>query len=60
MAVLEINDEPGRASMIDCAFLAGSSAGTLEAYLCEVRDVERAGMVRRGRAGRSRVAPSIG
>jgi len=39
MAVLEIRDEPGRASMIDWAFLAGSSAGTLDAYRWEVREV---------------------
>lgn len=28
MAVLEMREEPGRASMIDWAFLAGSSVGT--------------------------------
>ena len=59
MAVLEIREEPGKASMIDWAFLEGSSAGTLEAFRCDVRDVER-GRVRRGRAGRSRAAPSMG
>ncbi len=31
IAVLEIREDPGKESMMDCAFLAGSSAGTLEA-----------------------------
>ncbi len=59
MAVLEMRDEPGRASMIDCALLEGSSAGTLDAYRCDVRDVDSGERVRRGSdAGRSRAAPS--
>lgn len=37
----------------------GSSAGTLDAYLCEVREVWSGGSVRRGMAGRSRAAPSM-
>ncbi len=59
MAVLEIKEEPGRASTIDCAFFDGSSVGTLEAYRLEVRVVESGGRARMGRAGRSRAAPTI-
>ena len=59
MAVLEIREEPGRASMIDCAFFDGSSVGTLDAYRLEVRLVESGGRVRMGRAGRSRAEPII-
>ena len=57
MAVFEIKEFPGKASRIDWAFLAGSSAGTLDAYLVELSDVERAGRVRMGRDGRRRVTP---
>ncbi len=61
MAVLEIKDEPGKASIIDCALLEGSSAGTLDAYRCEVREVDSGKWVRRGRAaGRGRTAPFNG
>lgn len=59
MAVLEIKEEPGRASMIDCAFFDGSCVGTLDAYRLEVRVVESEGRVRIGIAGRSRAAPTI-
>ena len=58
MAVLEIKEEPGRASIIDCAFFDGSSVGRFEAYRLEVREVESGGRVRMGRAGRSRAAPT--
>ena len=58
MAVLEIKEEPGRASIIDCAFFDGSSAGTLDAYRLEVRVVDSGWRVRMGRAGRSRAAPT--
>lgn len=61
MAVLETSELPGRASRRDWAFLAGSSAGTLdEEALRVVSAVERAGrVVRTGRFGRSRTAPTI-
>ena len=58
MAVLDINEEPGRASMIDCAFFAGSSAGTLDAYRFEMSVEESGGRVRMGRAGRGRAMPA--
>lgn len=59
MAVLETRELPGRASRRDWAFLAGSSAGTLDEALRVLSVVERAGRVRTGRFGRSRTAPTI-
>ena len=58
MAVFDINEEPGRASIIDCAFFDGSSAGTLDAYRLEMRVEESGGRVRMGKAGRSRAVPT--
>ncbi len=57
MAVFEIKELPGRESRMDWAFLAGSSAGTLEAGRLLVSVVAREGRVRAGRAGRSREVP---
>ncbi len=57
MAVLEIKELPGRESRMDWAFLAGSSAGTLEAGRVVMRVVAREGRVRAERAGRSRDVP---
>jgi len=57
MAVFEIKELPGRASMIDCAFFLGSSAGTLEAYRMDVSGVVSVGKIRGERVGRSFVAP---
>lgn len=59
MAVLEINEFPGRESRIDWAFFFGSSAGRLEADLEEVRAVRADDAARTGRAGRRRAAPVI-
>ncbi len=56
-AVFDIRELPGRASMIDCAFFFGSSAGTLEACRIEVRYGARTGRFRIGALGRRRVAP---
>ena len=57
IAVFEINELPGRASIIDCAFFFGSSVGTLEACRVDVKCVVSAGRLRIGALGRSRVAP---
>ena len=57
MAVLDIKDEPGRASMIDCAFFAGDSCGTLEAYRRGRIGVESGASDRGEKAGRNRAAP---
>ena len=59
IAVLEIKELPGRESRMDWAFLAGSSAGTLEAGRVVVRVVAREGMVRAGKAERNREAPGL-
>ncbi len=57
MAVLEMSEFPGKASMMDCALVLGSS-GTLDAGRVVVREV-RAGSVRGGTEGRRRAAPVI-
>lgn len=55
MAVLEMSELPGRASMIDCAFFFGSSTGVVDCWRLRVRGT--AGR-ERGRAdGRSLAAP---
>ena len=59
MAVFEMSELPGRASMIDWAFFLGSSAGTLEALRHDVTEV-RAGRVRMGSVGRNLAAPTSG
>ena len=56
-AVFDMSELPGRASIIDCAFFFGSSAGTLDACRVEVRCVVRIGRLRIGALGRRRVAP---
>ena len=57
IAVLEINDEPGRASMMDWAFFSGASAGTLDAWRFDMRVVAIGGRLRAGTIGRTRAAP---
>lgn len=57
IAVFETSELPGSASMIDCAFFFGSSAGTFEACRIEVNCVVRAGRLRTGVLGRRRAAP---
>lgn len=57
IAVLEISDEPGKASINACAFFAGSSAGTLEACRVDVRVVAKGGRTWEWMAGRSLAAP---
>ena len=59
MAVLEISELPGKASIIDWAFFLGSSAGTLEAFRAEMICVVRAGRFRIGNVGRRRAVPAI-
>src|ERR1700733_7534995 len=59
MAVLEISELPGKASIIDWAFFLGSSAGTLEAFRAEMICVVRAGRFRIGSVGRRRAVPAI-
>ena len=59
IAVLDIKEEPGRASMMDCAFFDGSSVGTLDAYRLEIRVVESGWRVPMGSVGRSRPTPFI-
>lgn len=56
MAVFEMREFPGRESSSDCALVLGSSLGTLEAARADVRLVS-AGTLRKGIAGRTRVAP---
>lgn len=56
MAVLEISELPGMASMMDWALALGSSVGTLDAGRTVVREV-RAGRDRGAMEGRRRAAP---
>lgn len=58
MAVLEISELPGMASMIDWALALGSSVGTFDAGRTVVREV-RAGRDRGAMEGRRRAAPGV-
>lgn len=57
MAVFETNEFPGSESTIDCAFLLGSSEGTLEANRAGLRAIEVEGRVRGKTEGRNWRAP---
>jgi hypothetical protein len=60
IAVFETRLLPGSASMMDCAFFLGSSAGTPEEAYRVVETEVSAGRVRRVTAGRSRLPAPVG